>query len=255
MTQRPIGLAQALASPVMLIRCQRWTSRASLACQAPSWCSDEDRRPDRQPAVCGRCSLRGSSLSAPVRLGAGSSLGTPVGRPREIAHEPTQWSAGRHFLGAIVVQEQSPQPGRVVPHLVVDGQQRLTTLQLLLATAHSAISEMAQEGSARLLGRLVRNDEALASGDERFKVWPTDSDRGAFRLVMQADGPPSDSADDPANTIQEAYAFFSEQMRIGLAAVTSHRSRSLHAAKPYESGSASSFTSSRSPSREATTPR
>jgi hypothetical protein len=62
----------------------------------------------------------------------------------------------------------------------------------------------------------VKNDEALASGDERFKVWPTDSDRDAFRLVMQADGPPPGSADDPANTIQEAYAFFAEQMRTWL---------------------------------------
>ena len=37
-----------------------------------------------------------------------------------------------HFMGAIVLQQQSSSVGEVTKRLVIDGQQRLTTLQLLL---------------------------------------------------------------------------------------------------------------------------
>src|SRR5438128_2640220 len=41
----------------------------------------------------------------------------------------------RHFLGPIVLDQQHFEPGGVDPRLVIDGQQRLTTLQIVLATA------------------------------------------------------------------------------------------------------------------------
>ena len=40
-----------------------------------------------------------------------------------------------HFMGAIVIQQQENPPGSPQRFLVIDGQQRLTTLQLLLAAA------------------------------------------------------------------------------------------------------------------------
>src|SRR4051794_39165239 len=84
--------------------------------------------------------------------------------------EPT-----RHFLGAIVLDQEDTAPGEAVRRLVIDGQQRLTTLQLLLAAAaHSAASADA-ERQARLLTKLVENDPDLTAGDDRFKVWPTNA--------------------------------------------------------------------------------
>lgn len=48
-----------------------------------------------------------------------------------------------HFLGTIVIELRSADPGRVKVFSVIDGQQRLTTLQVLLASlravAHSSI--------------------------------------------------------------------------------------------------------------------
>src|SRR5947207_1903848 len=41
-------------------------------------------------------------------------------------------AAAPHFLGAIVIEDQPIMTGDVDTRLVVDGQQRLTTLQLLL---------------------------------------------------------------------------------------------------------------------------
>src|SRR5207248_2515880 len=37
-----------------------------------------------------------------------------------------------HFLGAVVLQQMSKQTGQLQERMIIDGQQRLTTLQLLL---------------------------------------------------------------------------------------------------------------------------
>jgi uncharacterized protein with ParB-like and HNH nuclease domain len=42
------------------------------------------------------------------------------------------WS---HFLGAIVLDQDQTVPGQIPRYTVIDGQQRLTTLQLLIAAA------------------------------------------------------------------------------------------------------------------------
>src|SRR5438552_1656990 len=42
------------------------------------------------------------------------------------------WS---HFLGAIVLEQETQAPGSIPVYTVIDGQQRLTTLQILLAAA------------------------------------------------------------------------------------------------------------------------
>ena len=49
-----------------------------------------------------------------------------------------------HFLGAVVLQAQDNQTGSFQPRLVIDGQQRLTTLQLLM-DATAAVLECAAE--------------------------------------------------------------------------------------------------------------
>src|SRR3954464_13501785 len=47
----------------------------------------------------------------------------------------------RHFLGAIVVQAQQPILGGLPASGIIDGQQRLTTLQLLMDAAAAALEE------------------------------------------------------------------------------------------------------------------
>lgn len=117
-----------------------------------------------------------------------------------------------HFMGAVVLDQQETPPGEAVRRLVIDGQQRLTTLQLLLTAAWEEAQVAGAERAARLLRRLTRNNEDLTSGDERFKVWPTNANQAAFRAVMGADGQ-STGPDDPGNTIHEAHEFFRQQIR------------------------------------------
>jgi hypothetical protein len=118
-----------------------------------------------------------------------------------------------HFLGAVVLDQEETTPGEAIRRLVIDGQQRLTTLQLLLSAAACEADKAAAAREARLLRALTLNSEDLTSGDGRFKVWPTNANQAAFRAVMRVDGQPGAGPDDPANTIHEAHAFFRQVIR------------------------------------------
>lgn len=61
------------------------------------------------------------------------------------------YSNPRHFLGAVVLQAHEAQSRRLTTWNVIDGQQRLTTLQLL---ADAACAVFAQAGFDKLAGQL-----------------------------------------------------------------------------------------------------
>lgn len=117
-----------------------------------------------------------------------------------------------HFLGAIVIEQEENPPGSPQRYLVIDGQQRLTTLQLLLAAAARTAEKMGCPAQGDLLSRLTFNNELLATGDERFKVWPTNANRAAFRDVMETDGSGTANTSSPGTEIRDAYSFFCQQI-------------------------------------------
>lgn len=111
-----------------------------------------------------------------------------------------------HFLGAIVLDQQMHDTGSLEVRYVIDGQQRLTTLQLFLSAAAQVADANGCEREGRLLRKLIENDRDLVTtSDHLFKVWPTNANRAAFRTAMSEDG---DAPDDPENLIQEAHAYF-----------------------------------------------
>ena len=57
-----------------------------------------------------------------------------------------------HFLGAIVIQQLPTTLGALPTWNVIDGQQRLTTLQLLLDSLHT---ELERRGWAQLAGQIL----------------------------------------------------------------------------------------------------
>jgi hypothetical protein len=90
-----------------------------------------------------------------------------------------------HFLGAIVLDQQRIPAGFIATRHVIDGQQRLTTLQLLLDAAQAVVAEHGAAMDAQALRVLVLNDATIAQNpDEVYKVWPTDRDQDAFRAAM-----------------------------------------------------------------------
>lgn len=123
-----------------------------------------------------------------------------------------------HFLGAVVLQQASKPTGSLQERTVIDGQQRLTTLQLLLDALHAEFLAIEATQQAKRVEALVANDEAFCeSPEDRFKVWPTNRDRPAFNDVMGAPPPvPYETLANKGARLVEAHRFFAEQARAWL---------------------------------------
>ena len=120
-----------------------------------------------------------------------------------------------YFLGSVVIQQRSNEPGAVQRRTVIDGQQRLTTLQLLLDATHAVLMECGINEEAEQLDNLIRNKIKSARPQfEKFKVWPMNIDQAAFEEVMTAE-PPIDhkSLVHSESRFVRAHQFFTEQVR------------------------------------------
>ena len=124
-----------------------------------------------------------------------------------------------HFLGAVVLQQVPKQTGHMQERTIIDGQQRLTTLQLLMHALREELMIVQAFLPAKRIEPLVTNDKAFCSRPEdHFKVWPTNRDRPAFNAVLSAE-PPVDYAKvgHRGERMVEAHRYFSQQAREWLA--------------------------------------
>lgn len=135
-----------------------------------------------------------------------------------IAHRVTanpQEHQRPYFLGSVVIQQRPNEPGAVQRRTVIDGQQRLTTLQLLLDATHAVLMECGIKEEAEQLDSLIRNKiKSSRPSFEKFKVWPMNIDQAAFEEVMAAE-PPVDhkSLVNRESRFVRAHQFFTEQVR------------------------------------------
>lgn len=106
-----------------------------------------------------------------------------------------------HFMGAVVTLPVSTTPIGVNKHLVIDGQQRLTTLIILLCALRSAVDK---KTSGRIEDCLINRHQ---DGTERYKLVPTQIDRDVFVKIvdkkeLDSDGP-----------LVEGLAFFEKKIK------------------------------------------
>ncbi len=120
-----------------------------------------------------------------------------------------------HFLGAVVLQQVHRQTGQLQERTIIDGQQRLTTLQLLLDALHAELLAIGATAAAMRIEPLVANAQPFRSKPEDgFKVWPTNRDRAAFHAVMGAEPPIDYDAIRPrGERMVDAHRFFAQQAR------------------------------------------
>ena len=117
-----------------------------------------------------------------------------------------------HFMGAVVLQQISTATKDIEQREVIDGQQRVTTLQLLLDAIQGVCEEKKFKVIARRLSKLVINDKESIGDDSHhiFKLWPTKSDREAFRHAMD-NGLAAKGFEE--SLIVQAHEFFQLQVR------------------------------------------
>jgi hypothetical protein len=86
----------------------------------------------------------------------------------------------------VLDQKQTP-TGHVVVRQVIDGQQRLTTLQIFLSAYRDFCKSQACAALAAECEKFLFNTGMMANADvDKFKVWPTQLDRLQFTDVVSA---------------------------------------------------------------------
>ena len=124
----------------------------------------------------------------------------------DIARKFVEYLEGRkdapvHFLGAMVLDQKQTPSTHVERRQVIDGQQRLTTLQIFLA----AFRDFCREQRVSRIWRkecdgFTLNKGMMADpGVDRFKVWPTQLDRPQFMDVIERRVARGDSRKAPAD--------------------------------------------------------
>ena len=130
-----------------------------------------------------------------------------------------------HFLGAMVLDQKQTPVTHVNVRQVIDGQQRLTTLQLFLASFRDCCSARGWDPLAKECAYFLFNTGMMVDREtDRFKVWPTQSDRRAFVDVLDAGSREEVErrhplvrrkfarSNEPRHRIVEAYLFFRERL-------------------------------------------
>ena len=112
-----------------------------------------------------------------------------------------------HFLGAIVLDLLPSSAGSLDMRAVIDGQQRLTTVQLLVRGILDVLLELE---STRIpqVRRLIQNPtDVIRNEDDRYKLWPRRRDRDNWRSVM------ADTAAQGDHLYVKARGFFADKFR------------------------------------------
>ena len=114
-----------------------------------------------------------------------------------------------HFMGAIVLFPQTNKTGEVTKSIIVDGQQRLTTLQLLIKAAQQLFQSQDDMARADRLRELTTNPESycIVSDDETKIRQSNRNDQKAFQAAIV-----DDYSDNSRQSIAEAYKFFKKKV-------------------------------------------
>ena len=150
----------------------------------------------------------------------------PLFQRRYVWNENEQWSpllddllliaevllqgkeAKPHFLGAIVLQQRAHEIDGLPTRIVIDGQQRLTTLQILINALYQCSKEVGLEDVSLRLQDLVFNPKHYAKNmSDQIKLTPTNRDRHIFQKVLSENASPAES-ETVSNNIESANSFF-----------------------------------------------
>src|SRR4051812_20255207 len=111
-----------------------------------------------------------------------------------------------HFIGSIVTMPSKSVPEGVTKYILIDGQQRLTTLLVLLAVIRDKARKQPGNLADKIDDLLLKNRHQ--EGIDVYKLLPTQVDRLAFCAII-------DPAQAPKSApLSVAYEFFERRLRL-----------------------------------------
>lgn len=123
----------------------------------------------------------------------------------------SQKDATGHFTGAIVIQQVIlPRFSEVPKYQIIDGQQRLTTFQIILCALRDICKQQNFDDTAKQIEDLLLNKARLTEGEEKYKLIPTDFDKDSLLNIVDADYEASSSN---KGKIHDAYNYFQKTIQ------------------------------------------
>jgi alkylated DNA nucleotide flippase Atl1 len=110
-----------------------------------------------------------------------------------------------HFIGSVVLAPGKMAAGDIQRWLVVDGQQRLTTLMLACCALRDRFAEVSPKDAERVHKQYLVNE--YREGDEHYRLLPTQADRESFMACVDRGAKAGGS-----DNVGGAYRFFREEL-------------------------------------------
>ena len=112
-----------------------------------------------------------------------------------------------HFIGSIVNMPSTSVPEGVAKFLLIDGQQRLTTIFIILILLRDrALDSGKQEFADEIYDTLLVNK--YQKDDDRFKLLPTQDDRDTYKKYSE-----HEPVEENGSQLSAAYLFFSKKLK------------------------------------------
>lgn len=111
-----------------------------------------------------------------------------------------------HFLGPVVLKTVEEKIGEITRRIIIDGQQRLTTLILLLAVIRNRAKDRGDNKLVKQIEEHFLFNEDATKSEDRAKLRLTKADREAFDQIISGEDPSSSDA----SQLIPAYGFFTE---------------------------------------------
>ncbi len=119
---------------------------------------------------------------------------------------PEAENKGTHFMGAVVTMPARSVPVGVSKFLVIDGQQRLTSVAVLLCAVRDSLLTTDEVRKRKIQNFYLTNDGY--EGTDFFKLLPTQGDRVGYSPIVQNLAAPF-----PDSHFKKAYEFFRRRLR------------------------------------------
>jgi uncharacterized protein with ParB-like and HNH nuclease domain len=116
-----------------------------------------------------------------------------------------------HFLGSIVTIPVSGLPEGVSKYLLIDGQQRLTTIFILFSALRDQVKDTNKQLAEELHNKFLINQ--YQQDPEIYKLQPTQVDRESFYSLINSLDNSVHNIDKNAPIIKQCYSFFDRKIR------------------------------------------